>query len=146
MKCGYKYCKFGGEVDKKDAVKVGNRYLHKECDNEKNIKVEIKDYYYKKFESKESIQIVNGAIKKYINDQGFDAGYVLWCIKNKAKVLNSIYGLGYTLTYKLNEKEYKTYLASITKIEYDQDTNSEFNTTINKNNAKKNKKWGDLFV
>ena len=145
MKCAYTYCKFGGNVDKEDAVKDKNRYWHKECHKEKELKNEIKNYYYDKFNSKEPIKNVNSAIKKYINDEKYDAGYVLYCLKHKAKNLNSIYGLIYTLSYRQNEKDYKKYVASKTEIIFDQDVSYDFIEENRSVVSKNTSKWGDLF-
>jgi len=144
MKCAYKYCRYGGEVEKENAVKRSNRYWHKECAHEADMKNEIKDYYYKKFNSKEPMKNANTALKKFINEQGYSADYVMYCLK-KAEKLNSIYGLSYTLSYKKNEEEFKKMVANRTKIEYNQPVNDIFEREVAKIDRKQDKKWRDFF-
>ena len=144
MKCGYQYCKYGGEVDKDNAVKRGNRYYHEKCSYEADMKAKIRDYYYEKFKTNEPIKNVNSAIKKFINDQGYDADYVMFCLK-KAQVLNSIYGLSNTLFYKPNEQEFKKSKANRTKIEYQKPLNDIFEKEVRKINREKDKQWRDFF-
>lgn len=145
MKCGYQHCKYGGEVDKDDAIKISSRYWHKECNDERNIKGRILIEFYKKFSnSKEPEQSAKGAISKYIHKLGYDAEYVLFCLLIKAKNLNSMHGLIYTLNDSKNLKEYKEKKAKHTNIEKYQH-NSKANENVVTINKKTNKKWGDYF-
>lgn len=145
MKCGYKYCKLGGNVEKSEAVKLGSRYWHKECCLENETKKEIRETYYRKFKSKEPIVAVNKAISKYIHEQNYEAGYVLYCLKHKAEVLNSLYGLSYSLSYKKNHTDYKKWVAKQTKIVYNKPVNDFFEEDFKKVKTKDDKKWGDYF-
>lgn len=45
MKCRYKYCKHGGEVNKEDAVVDGNAYFHPDCYRAKMAMKEILSIY-----------------------------------------------------------------------------------------------------
>ena len=38
MKCGYTKCKLGGSVSKEEGIKFGTRWLHKECNNKREVK------------------------------------------------------------------------------------------------------------
>lgn len=97
MKCRYSYCKHGGEVNKDIAVKDGNSYYHKECLNEKLLKVEIENYYIQNMPSV-ALQLLRKAIKQIIHDKNISAELVLFAlhyIKDNNKPLNSPFGLTY---------------------------------------------------
>ena len=47
----------------------------------KQNKAKIRELYYERFKSKETATRVNSAISKFIEKDGFDSGYVLWCLK-----------------------------------------------------------------
>lgn len=146
MKCGYKYCKLGGEVAKEDAVKVGGRYWHKECSHERDIKTKIREYYQEHFNSREPVVAINKAISKYVHEQNYDVDYVFYCLKHKVKNLNSLYGLSYTLSYKQNEKDFKKMVAKNTKIVYNQPIENDFfkpNEELVK--KKSHKRWEEYF-
>lgn len=145
MKCAYKYCKHGGNVEKEDAVKINKRYWHKDCAQEQELKKQIKDYYINNFNDKEPIQAINTAIAKYIHKDGYEAEYVYYCLKHKADKLNSLYGLAYTLSYKKNLEDFKKMVAKNTKIVYNQDTSNFFETKENMIKSKTHKKWEDYF-
>lgn len=140
MKCGYNKCNLGGEVSKEEGVKEGNRWYHKECLAEKNLKKEIEEYYRNHFNDREPLQNIRIAISNYIHKQGYEAEYVLWCLKNKAQKLNSMYGLSYTLSYKQNEVEFKKWRANQVKIEFD-DYNDEYFDELPKYKSKEDKGW-----
>lgn len=109
MKCGYKQCKLGNEVDKDIAVKKGNRYYHKECLQEINNKEEIRKLFLEKVNPQEVITSLNGVIKKLVNDKGISSEFLLFAlryvIKNKVQ-LNHAPGLFYIVN---NEKIKQAY-------------------------------------
>ena len=78
MKCRYKDCKFNGEVDKEDAIKIGSGYFHKECADEKNNKVECEKFWLENF--KPTTLVV---LRKMINDitKLYGADYLLYVMK-----------------------------------------------------------------
>lgn len=95
MKCKYSYCKYGGEVKKEDAIKIGNSYFHKQCNHEKIIKQEIEEYYIKNMPTT-ALQLLRKVIKQIIHDNKYEADYlffVLKYIKNNNKTLNNPFGL-----------------------------------------------------
>lgn len=136
MKCGYPYCKLNGNVDKKEATKIGSRYFHKECAEKKEVKSRL---------SKTLIEFgfmqknVNIALKSLIDTKGVDVKFleftVNYIVKNKLD-LNSPYGIGYYLeNYKII-KGYKDNLRlekiqqnreSELQIERIEDTTFEYN-------------------
>lgn len=95
MKCGYTKCKLGGEVAKEEAVKVGARYFHKECDNKR----EIKSYCSDKLLSLGMIpKLTNIFLTKIVDDENCDTEYLKfvmnYIIDNKSKLSNP-YGVKY---------------------------------------------------
>ena len=113
MKCRYKGCKCGGEVDKEIAVKEGNAYYHTECLKEKNNKSQIRNIYYKYYQSQEPVTQVNTGISKLC--EKFDSEYVLYCLCQhirQKKELKSIYGMTYVVANKDLETAYKKLKAS----------------------------------
>lgn len=144
MKCGYNKCKFGGNVDKKDAIKDGTRYFHKECLHEKKIKHEIESYYRNNFNTNEPLQNVRSAISSFVHKNMYDADYVLWCLKNKAKKLNSIFGLSYSLSYIANYEEFVKEKINKIEIKLEAPSDEEYLKTT-PIQPKKNKNWGDFF-
>ena len=109
-KCNYKYCRQGGTVDKKTAVKDGNRYYHEDCLYEKRDKQKISDIYYKCYKSSEPIQLVSKTINVIINDKGIASEYVLYVIcqavRNKTQMRN-INSLHYLITNNDTKEDYK---------------------------------------
>lgn len=80
MKCGYSKCRYGGIVEKEVAEKVGNRYYHKECLNEKNLKLQIEKYWQENF-PQSTLVILRKAINNLIEKNGYDADYILYVMK-----------------------------------------------------------------
>ncbi len=144
LKCANKHCKLGGHVMKSEAIKDGS-YYHKQCHQIKMDKKAIREKYYDRFKSKETATAVNGAISKFVDKDGFDSGYVLWCLGLPSVKLNSLYGLSRTLGYKKNEEEYNKYVASRTKIDWDKVEIIERKDVKVKKTTNNVKLWGDLF-
>ena len=145
IKCGYNdYCKFGGDVEKEIAVKIGSRYWHKECAREKDFKKRIIDEFYSKFNSNEPSTSAKKAVKKYVHELDYPADYVLYCLLYKAKNLNSLHGLQYSLNDNRNFKDYKKLKAKATKLEFNQPINDNFDNEVVKIKTKRDRKWGDI--
>lgn len=111
MKCGYNNCKLGGNVEKEDAIKVGGRYFHKECENKKTIKSECSN----KLNSIGMIpKLVGIFLKKVVDDDCMDLDYLQFTIDyiilHKLKLTNP-YGVKYYMgDYKI-KAEYDKYLS-----------------------------------
>jgi hypothetical protein len=107
MKCKYTYCHHGGEVNKDEAIKIGNLYFHKDCYHEKQTKQEIEDYYLKNMPSC-TLQILRKVIKQLIHEKSNSADYVLFTlkyIKSNNKPINNPFGLiNYCNDYKLKNE------------------------------------------
>lgn len=96
MKCGYGInCKHDGNVEKDEAIKIGGRYYHKECYKEKELKVEIEEFWNNNFPIC-NISVLRKAIKTLIT-KGNDVEYILmvmkWIKANK-KPINYPMGIG----------------------------------------------------
>lgn len=105
MKCGYNYCKLGGDVKKEDSIKDG-RYYHKECHEKKTVKKECRELLLENF--KFMSRNINNAIKQLVDDKDINVNKlkftIEYIIKNKSE-LNSPYGLGYYLeNYQINDE------------------------------------------
>lgn len=141
MKCRYKHCKLGGEVDKEEAIKIGNGYYHKECNRERELKQQIEKTYYDIFQTKEPIQQVRKAISKYIHDNNFDPRYVLFVLNEDIK-LNSMFGLIYYLNNNKFLKKYNRQRAKLIKFNADEVKVVESNNIQYK--QKRQGGWGDI--
>lgn len=144
MKCAYgNNCKNGGNVEKEKAVKISNKYYCPECLKEKELKQEIEKYYREKFNSKEPLMNVRGAISKYIKD-GYQADYIMFCLQAKAKNLNSLYGLVYQLSNNNNLTEFTSLKNKKIDIKFEEYGDVDYQNNI-KIQPKKEKNWGDIF-
>ena len=82
MKCRWKHCRYGGEVDREDAVRVGElSYYHKECYEEMKSIQAIVDLYHERVDA----HPVENWLRKAVNDLVFkennSAKYVLFSFK-----------------------------------------------------------------
>jgi hypothetical protein len=109
MKCFYKHCKLGGNVEKDVAIKYNTKYYHKEC-------------YKKKINKEKSalllkqkgfvVKTINMALMTIIDKDDFDSDLVYFTIKyviENKKDLNNPFGVKYYLqNFEINDK-YKKY-------------------------------------
>lgn len=102
MKCRYNKCKLGGEVEKKDAVKNGSMYYHKECYDKKLAKEELRELMGK-FPQRD----INISLAKAIDESPYQLGYIEYVVKNKFTKFQNAYGLLYQLKVDTNYEEYK---------------------------------------
>ena len=141
MKCRYAHCKYGGEVEKEEAIKIGSAYYHKECNQEREYKKKIESTYYDKYKTKEPIIQVRKAINKYINIDNYEVEYILFVLKQDIK-LNSMFGLIYYLNNKKFLDMYNKELAKLIKFDASEvDTEESINVKFKR---KKQKGWGDM--
>jgi hypothetical protein len=95
MKCKYSYCHHGGDVEKENAIKVGNSYFHKDCYHEKQLKQQIEEYYLNNMPSC-TLQILRKVIKQLIHEKNNSADYVLFVLEfihKNNKPINNPFGL-----------------------------------------------------
>lgn len=140
MKCRYKNCKFGGEVEKKDAIKIGSAYYHKECRKEIDHKKQIEDLYYNKFKLNEHVGKVKSAINKYVDEYGTE--YVLFILNQDVK-LNSIYGVSYYLKDNRFRQSFNREKAKLIKFDIDE-IEIEKSEEITYKKPRKRQLWGDI--
>jgi hypothetical protein len=124
MKCKYSYCHHGGEVEKEEAVKIGNSYFHKDCYHEKELKQQIEEYYLNNMPSC-TLQILRKVIKQLIHEKNNSADYILFVLEfihKNNKPINNPFGLiNYSNDYKLKNEFKKITIRD------------EYNKTINTN-------------
>ena len=109
MKCGYNKCKCGGIVEKEVAVKLGNRYYHKDCYEEKKDKQEIEEYYLNNM-PQTTLVMLRKVINQLIEKNGYNTKYILFTIKyivKNKKPINSPFGLVNYCNDKRIFQEYK---------------------------------------
>lgn len=140
MKCRYKHCKLGGEVEKEDAVKIGNMYYHKECRKEMDDKKEIERLYYEKFGLNEHVGQIRRAINNYVAE--YDMDYILF-VMNQSIKLNSIFGVSYYLRDKRLKDDFNKAKAKTIKFDIDK-AKTEESREFTLNKKKTRKMWGDL--
>ena len=148
IKCRYKYCTHeNNQVEKADAIKDGGSYFHKDCFKQKSVKQEIEAYYIENLPTT-AIQLLRKVINQLINDNHYEAEYVLFILKkihiNNLKI-NNPFGLGSYCNEGRNITEWK-------KIKTNIEFKSIKNEIVQNNDENKvkftykpiNKKWTDL--
>jgi len=133
MKCGYgQNCKCGEEVDRNLGIKAGNKYYHKECYHEKELKAMVENFYIENF-PKTTLPILRKVIKQFLLKNEIDyLYYIVKYIKDNNKPINSPFALlNYCNDYRIinsynNLKISKEYKDVKNKIE----SNIDENTTI----------------
>lgn len=112
MKCRYKYCRFGGEVDKSQAVKDGNQYYHKECYQEKEDKAKIRQLYVEYIDKNVNYSILNRTINNIVNSKGISSDFllftVMYIVSNKMNI-NTPMGLYYYIDNQRIKDAYNEY-------------------------------------
>jgi hypothetical protein len=98
FKCGFKHCIHESDVSQDEAVKVGNRYLHKDCAVISDNLAQIRDTYYEKVSKTVVMKQLVNTINNIVFVKNIDSGYLLFAI-NQALATNipikSPYGLHY---------------------------------------------------
>lgn len=150
--CGYTFCRHKEDkVPASEAVKSGGRYLHPECFKEKETKKQIVDLYYRYYKSTEDYKMVVKAIKTLINEQNYEAVFVLYvlcqCIHEKVP-FKGIFSLGWQVKNNMiYKKRYEMLMAkkAVKNNTYD-DIECYKDTAMNIQNRipKKRKTWDDI--
>ena len=95
IKCRYKYCRNGGNIDKEKAIKENGAYYCPECYKEKQLKQQIEEYYSVNLPPT-TIQILRKVISQLLYTNNYEAEYILFIVKkihiNKLKI-NNPFGL-----------------------------------------------------
>jgi hypothetical protein len=145
MKCYYKYCPYGREVEKEKAIKINNKYYHKDCrENQLQWKqfIDIYDKYIKP-KTQEGYQMIAKGLKQIIEKEP-DVTYLVYVlcqVIRQDKPLNAIFGLHYYLNQFRNNykilKLSKQPKIDVSKIETENSTKTEYK-------KQENKLWGDI--
>ncbi len=100
-KCAFKHCQHEScEISQDMAVKVGNRYMHKDCAEKSEYIQKTKDLYYEKVSNtvvmKQLVSVLNTLVLKKNVDPKFLYFAVDFAISNKIPI-KSPYGLHYLI-------------------------------------------------
>ena len=100
--CGYSHCKHGGVVDTQtdEYIEENKRCYHVDCYSEKKAIAEIIDFWYREIDKDVVFNQLQRVLRELIYKRGFEAEYVLYAIKKKAKVLNYPSGIYYVVGNK----------------------------------------------
>ena len=100
--CGYSHCKHGGVVDTQtdEYIEENKRCYHVDCYSEKKAIAEIIDFWYREIDEDVVFNQLQRVLRELIYKRGFEAEYVLYAIKKKAKVLNYPSGIYYVVGNK----------------------------------------------
>lgn len=86
MKCRWKHCKFGGEVDKDKAVKVGIAYYHPECYAERESIQKIIDVWHERVDAYPMESMLRKMVNDLVLKQNVNAEFLLfalnYCLNN----------------------------------------------------------------
>lgn len=101
FKCAFKHCQHEScEVSQDEAVKVGNRYMHKDCAEKSEYIQKTKELYYQKVSStvvmKQLVNVLNGLVINKKVDPKFMYFALDYAISNKIPI-KSPYGLYYLI-------------------------------------------------
>lgn len=149
-KCQYSHCKF---PDKIIILSEGNyviekgRYYHLPCQCEKNTMLEIIDFWYENIDKDVIFNQLRRLLDRLVYNDGYEAEYILFALKKKAKYLKHPPGLVYAVKDKSvkSDYEFQKRLAEFNKqrnnIPISKSEEPKF--TINSHGEKKG--FGDIF-
>ena len=103
MKCYYTHCKHGGQVDKDDAVHVGNKCYHKDCYQEKENANAIARAFSSYVKESYAPSHIRKTINTIIVDQHVNSSYLLFALRyyiSNHMPLHSPTGLFYVVKNK----------------------------------------------
>ena len=80
MKCRWKHCKYGGEVDKDKAVKVGIAYFHPECYAERQAIQKIIDVWHERVDAYPMESMLRKMVNDLVLKQNVDAEFLLFAL------------------------------------------------------------------
>lgn len=100
-KCAFKHCQHEPcEVSQGEAVKVGNRYMHKDCAEKSEYIQKTRDLYFEKISNtvvmKQLVSVLNNLVVKKNVDPKFLYFAVDFAVSNKIPI-KSPYGLHYLI-------------------------------------------------
>ena len=80
MKCRWKHCKYGGEVDKDKAVKVGIAYFHPECYAERQAIQKIIDVWHERVDAYPMESMLRKMVNDLVLKQDVNAEFLLFAL------------------------------------------------------------------
>ena len=80
MKCRWKHCKYGGEVDKDKAVKVGIAYFHPECYAERQAIQKIIDVWHERVDAYPMESMLRKMVNDLVLKQNVNAEFLLFAL------------------------------------------------------------------
>ena len=80
MKCRWKHCKYGGEVDKDKAVKVGIAYFHPECYAERESIQKIIDVWHERIDAYPMESMLRKMVNDLVLKQNVNAEFLLFAL------------------------------------------------------------------
>lgn len=145
-KCAFKHCQHEPcEVSQGEAVKIGNRYMHKDCAEKSEYIKKTRDLYFEKISNtvvmKQLVSVLNNLVVKKNVDPKFLYFAVDFAISNKIPI-KSPYGLHYLIdNSRIKEMWNKKMVSEIAKqirgeVENTEPTvqsNNTFNYSVDKN-------------
>ena len=149
-KCCCSHCKHSNKMIDISAEAYGvenNRYYHQDCKHEKDVMLEIIDYWYNNVDKDVIFNQLRRILDRLVYSERYDADYILYALKRKAKYLNHPPGLVYAVKDRDIRKDYeyeqklKLFNESKTKTVVAHSEEPTF--TYHDNEIKK--KFGDIF-
>lgn len=80
MKCRWKHCKFGGEVDKDKAVQIGLSYFHPECYAERESIQKIIDTWHERVDAYPMESMLRKMVNDLVLKQNVNAEFLLFAL------------------------------------------------------------------
>lgn len=148
-KCSFKHCSHAScEISQDEAVRIGNRYFHRDCAKTRNNIEEIKRLYYEKISNTVVMSQLLSSVNNIIFRKNVDSEYLLYALRYAIEhniKLNSPYGLHYLIDdYKIRQAWTKRKVVKLVQeMEYGQPVKKEDSTFQVKLSTTKG--FGDIF-
>lgn len=125
-KCGFKHCQHEScEVLQDEAVKVGGRYMHKDCAKISNNMTKVRDIYYEEISKTVVVKQLVSVINNLVLKKNVDSSYLLFALNHaiSAKIpIKSPYGLHYLIDNQNIKKLWNTKQSQIIAKKIREDT------------------------
>lgn len=113
VKCAYKHCQHESQMlPRTEAVKVGNRYFHKDCAETQDYIQKARNEYLERINSTEVVSVLVNVINTMVFKKNIPADYVWFtvhdCAENPRKShIRHAQGLYYAINFEWVKKDYK---------------------------------------
>lgn len=108
--CAYTHCKHESQkinIKEEEYEVDNNRYFHPDCKHEKDTVLEIIDYWCKNIDENVVFSRLRRIVDDIVYKYGYEADYVLFALKKKARFLNYPPGLFYAIKDKTVKADYE---------------------------------------